>query len=131
MAFSVPTFPITCNLWRGPWLTRVFADNLDCNLANGRRGVQSNFWEPEFFSGAQNVAQLLLPALSDVRDASNAPEPDVVEVPAFSGRWYIVLGFDDVGKGFPNEYRIAYITKIYETLNPTNYAGLVWPAPCP
>lgn len=131
MAFSVPTFPLLCNLYRGPWTARVFADQLPCNLAMGRR-VNTTWFDEVPQSEATGVFfQLLVPALSDVRDLSNAITPDVVECPEGSGRWYGVSYVDDVGKGFPNEYRIAFISKIFEALDPALYPGLFWPVPIP
>jgi hypothetical protein len=61
---------------------------------------------------------LLLPALTDVRPAlpTDPTDPsggvtisDQVEVPKGSGRIYVVLSADDIGKGFPNEHRAALI----------------------
>jgi len=75
--------------------------------------------------------QLLLPALTDVRSGVVAAVPDFVEVPAGSGRWYQVYAVDDIGKGFANEHRIAVILAVSALVNPTAYAGIVWPVPIP
>jgi hypothetical protein len=131
MAFSVPTFGLTCNLYRGPWTARVLASSPVCNLAYGRRITTPLDIAPVAGDDISNLMQLLLPALTDVRDVSNAVTPDVVEVPAGSGRWYGVVTVDDVGKGFPNEYRLAALIKIYEALDPLAYPGLFWPVPIP
>jgi len=52
---------------------------------------------------------LLLPPLADVRGPQDSVSADMVEVPAGSGRWYFVVGVDDIGKGFANEHRSAAI----------------------
>ena len=70
---------------------------------------------------------LLLPAGTDIRDSTNysftVDKTDMVEVPAASGRIYVVEWVDDVGKGFPNEFRVAAIAK-------ASGWGL-WPSPIP
>jgi hypothetical protein len=38
---------------------------------------------------------------------------------------------DDVGKGFGNEYRLIAMTKAYQYLDTTKFAGLFWPIPMP
>lgn len=131
MSFSVPQFPLTCNLFRGPWTARVLASTPECNLAYGRRVTQIFADVPIDNDVTSNAMQLLLPAGTDVRDFSNWFTPDVVECPAGSGRWYGVQSVDDVGKGFDNEYRLALIVKIYEALDPIAYPGLFWPVPIP
>jgi hypothetical protein len=80
------------------------------------------------FSG---VSQLLLPSKTDIRDTSCAITGDVLECPAGSGRWYGVFSVDDFGKGFSNEFRVAWIGKIFEDLDPLAFPGLFWPAPIP
>jgi hypothetical protein len=62
---------------------------------------------------------LLLPALVDIRGPQDTIGADQVEVPAGSGRWYSVVGVDDIGKGFANEHRSAALVAIFGT----------WPAP--
>jgi hypothetical protein len=131
MAFSVPTFPLLCDVYRGPWLTRVLAiHDLACNLAWGRRvSLATN--EQDFNEFAL-CPTLLVPALSDIRDLKCRAVEDVVEVPSGSGRWYQVASVDDIGKGFSNEHRGVVIFPISENLFPTgSYAGLNWPAPIP
>jgi hypothetical protein len=131
MAFSVPTFNLEANVYTGPWLTKVLRlIALPCNLANGRRG-QLNFMPEYNFSSLAGVPSLLVPPGSDVRDYSCASGGDVVEVPLGSGRWYLIESVDDVGKGFPNEYRLCVLSKICNFVDSTVYPGLVWPTPIP
>jgi hypothetical protein len=132
MAFSVPTFNLVCKIYTGPW-PGVLRLSPFCNLATGRRVV---WWgnggndSPTTLYGATPL--LLVPPLTDIRDSSCGPTPDFVEVPALSGRWYVVQMVDDVGKGFPNEYRLATIGKIFQGVNGSlDYPGLFWPTPIP
>lgn len=132
MSFSLPSFPLTCEVYSGPWLTKVSRLTSVCNLALGRRGqvfpISTN-------SGQENrtgPAYLLLPPLTDVRDLNcSMSDNDLVEVPQGSGRWYAVLLVDDVGKGFSNEHRYCEIEKISQQVNAGEYPGLFWPTPIP
>lgn len=110
MAFVVPQFPISCNIWHyatwfGNFPTTIPAPDVVslCNLALGKRISPSSAFS----------MWLLLPALTDIRDGHKAPTSgngDCVEVPAGSGRYYFVEDVDDAGKGFSNEHRVAAIT---------------------
>lgn len=132
MAFNPPDFNMTCDIWTGPWLAKVFRETVDCNLANGRR-VMQNFQDSfgiEVTPSSPNMG-LLLPAGTDIRCYSIAGVVDVVEVPSGSGRWYETLAIDDVSKGFPSEYRLAQILQISQWHDPVLYAGCQWPIPIP
>jgi hypothetical protein len=61
---------------------------------------------------------LLVPALTDVRGPQDPVGPDMVEVPAGSGRWYQVVFVDDIAKGFSNEHRTASIFALYASWTP-------------
>jgi hypothetical protein len=131
MAFTVPTFPLMCNIWRGagivwplgpPDVTSI------ANLAFGKRVVSVNDFRAD--EDAFNIL-LLVPALTDVRDLSCSTVTDVVEVPAGSGRWYQALCVDDIGKGFPNEHRAAALLKISQVMTPFFSNVPQWPAPIP
>jgi hypothetical protein len=111
MAFTLPTFNLTANVWHyatwfGNFPTTIPAPDLviACNLAVGKRqagGFISSMW-------------LLCPALTDIRDEIHErfipSHGDIVEVPAGSGRYYGVAEMDDAGKGFANEHRVAQLT---------------------
>jgi len=131
VAFTVPTFNLVCNIFTGPWLAKALrvADS-PCNLAFGRRTQQSSNIDP-FENLSFTQPTLLLPLLTDVRDQSVTGIEDVLECPSGSGRWYQVIGVDDIGKGFANEHRAAVLMKIYDTIDPTDYPGLFWPNPIP
>lgn len=131
MSFTVPAFVVPTSIYSGPWLARVLRVSLLANLAKGRRIPVNNNVQPQNSPELQLIYSLLLPPGTDVRDFSTSITPDVVECPSGSGRWYGVFSVDDVGKGFPNEYRCAQICKIYEALDPAAYPGLFWPTPIP
>lgn len=127
--FSLPTFNLSCNVWHGqtftPFATPVgppdVAD-LECNLAFGKRVQVLQSFVPAA-GQQQTIMELLLPPLSDVRSPvtdSVGGTTDAVECPAGSGRYYLVLGVDDAGKGFANEHRIAVLL-----------AWGPWPSPIP
>lgn len=129
--YNPPTFNLKCDIYTGPWLTKVLrASNVDCNLALGRR-VQQQGNDYANLSYGPAAPNLLLPLGTDVRDGANASGQDIVECPAGTGRWYQVTAVDDVGKGFSNEYRLAALCKISAFLDPTKYSGLFWPTPIP
>jgi hypothetical protein len=121
LSFSVPTFNLVCNIYSNSAPPPVGPPRLTspCNLAYGRR--VSVAWAATAFTGPWMT--LLLPPGTDIRSGLGPSPPDYVEVPAGSGRTYIVNGVDDVGKGFSNEHRFAVISG-------ENATGF-WPEPYP
>jgi len=135
MPFSIPDFNLTCDVYAGPYDTRALRlSAVPCNLALGRR-VVVDFHDPTGFGFGAGTASLLLPAGTDVRDAAQlaggGPPYDIIEVVPGSGRWYVVNSVDDVGKGFPNEYRFAFLAKLSSNSGLANTTGLFWPVPMP
>jgi len=131
MAFSLPNFNLLCDVYTGPWLAKVLRiSDVPCNLALGRRVQQpgATFTTFEFGAAAPSV---LLPPRTDVRDFSCVTGYDVLEVPKGTGRWYAVMQVDDVGRGFANEYRIAFPVKAVQAVDATEFAGSFWPTPIP
>lgn len=130
MSFTLPNFNLTCEIFSGPWVTRVSRGTSPCNLASGRRGrVFGDFQDGDAII-TTGPAYLLFPAGTDVRDMNcNIPAQDTIECPQGSGRWYLVALVDDVGKGFPNEHRYAMLYKASERVNAANFPGLFWPTP--
>lgn len=132
MSFSVPTFNLTCGIH-----TVTPPSNYDlrlqsaCNLAMGKRTAWPFGGSAIDSANVGFTAQLLLPALTDVRDSSGGHVADVVEVPIGSGRFYQVQMVDDVGKGFPNEYRFATLAKIWAFGDWIPYNVPNWPIPIP
>ncbi|KAL0630409.1 hypothetical protein Q9L58_010743, partial [Maublancomyces gigas] len=111
MAFVLPSFNIVVNVWRvngtganyaAPDVTPI------ANLTPGRR-VMQNLAGAGSFTNYDQIMELLLPPLTDIRASWNGLLPDLVECPSGSGRFYNVIWVDDVGKGFANEHRIAQI----------------------
>jgi len=121
VAYVIPEMPLEYNLWRSgnappaaPDVTRF------CNLAMGRRvssyqGVISFPTEP--------IMSLLVLAGEDIRGPQCGAPDVVIEVPANTGRFYQILGVDDIGKGFLNEHRVALLSW-------TTAFG-PWPSPIP
>lgn len=138
MPYSIPTFPIQCDVYDGPWGSHaVRISGLSCNLAMGKRVYANNVLADFTVIGTPYAfglsPVLLVPALSDLRSHMQGVPPDLVQVPAGSGRWYEVRDVEDVGKGFPNEYRAALLAKAYEVpgVQDPIYEGLFWPIPMP
>jgi hypothetical protein len=120
MSFTLPTFNLTCNVWHNPAVPPGAASiSPVCNLAWGKR-----FHVPTTAGGFGNT-QLLLPPGTDIRclAVQNCVVSDIVEVPAGSGRFYDVFSVDDAGKGFANEFRVAFLLQ-------TKAHG-AWPIPMP
>jgi hypothetical protein len=121
MAFSLPTMNLTVNIWRRIVFPGAPTYIVAGNLQYGRRYANNSFGvAPPGPDAYPPTMSLLLPPRTDVQDAVSAPDGDIVEVPAGTGRYYEVIGVDDVGRGFPNEFRLALLTKFPP-----------WPAPIP
>jgi len=132
MAFTIPTFNLLCDVFDGPWPAPVRIVGLACNLQMARR---ASIVSSVSISADQIFAHspcLLVPAGSDVRDASCANNPDYIECPSGSGRFYFVNGVDDVAKGFDNEFRLVSMSKMYFNVDGGgSFPGLFWPTPIP
>jgi len=116
MAFKLPTFNLTCNIYTNRNFSVSPRLSSLCCLAIGRR-VQVPASGGTATRGVVIFdMQLLLPKLTDIRFVLNTTHQDGVEVPAGSGRKYDVEWVEDAGKGFPNEHRVAWI---YMTQCPT------------
>lgn len=138
MAYVIPGFNLECNIYTGPWASKVLrlADQ-ECALAVGRRtAAPTNAGA----IGDQVVGVcflLLLPAGTDVRDAAGYiydaahVGTDYVEVPAGSDAWYAVNSVVDVGKGYPNEFREATLGRIGENIDHVEFNGYIFPSPYP
>lgn len=116
MGYVLPTFNLLCNIKTCP-VPHVpsvpsppyrLTDQI-CQLTYGRR-VQVMSTGGTFTPGVPiNAMNLLLPKLTDIRGPQDLISQDMVEVPAGTGRWYVVTFVDDIGKGFANEHRTATI----------------------
>jgi hypothetical protein len=131
MAFRVPSFPLVVHVWHGGGVGGAYAAPdllLPANLSPGRRVMI----QAPLVAGpgtAPIMMELLVPARSDVRASWNGGVSDLIECPAGTLRFYLVSWVDDVGRGFPNEYRI--VGMYYSLLGNTTLAGGPFPAPVP
>jgi hypothetical protein len=120
MAYVIPSFNLSANIWRfghNPLTTDPDTDSV-CALVYGRRvqtlAILSSRLPNEFTTppGEVMTMDLLLPAGTDIRGTQDTVGCDIVEVPAGTGRYYWSLTVDDIGKGWPNEHRIAKIVAV-------------------
>jgi hypothetical protein len=131
VGFRVPAFPLFADFYTAGGLGGTYGlprVHAPCNLSPGRRvlttGLRSS---PSGFIPLQ--MELLLPVHTDIRANWNTVVADIVEVPAGSKRFYLCASVDDVGKGFPNEYRLAIIE--YSSNGNASLLGGPFPAPVP
>jgi hypothetical protein len=121
MAFTVPTFNLSANVWHAPNTPPSAPDaTVACNLAFGRR---TSSYQGLYSSTNEPIMSLLLNPSEDIRGPQCVAGADVVEVPAGSGRIYQIIGVDDIGKGFANEHRAALLV--------WTVAFGSWPTPIP
>lgn len=109
MAYRLPNFNLTSGI--GPNL-QAYPPRLTSlsNLAWGNRTSQTYTFGITNATTARMLMTLLLPKGTDIRGPANiGGVVDSVECPIGSGRYYFVLGVDDIGKGFPNEHRAAVL----------------------
>lgn len=145
-AYRIPSFNLGVNIWRATSDVQAVPADVTAvgNLTNGRSGGGCLVW-PITANAAANVANftltqqtisLLLPKLTDVRGMEGGANAagDCIECPAGSGRYYVVLWVDDVGKGFFNEHREAvmiHTTANFLTVFGNPWNALPWPVPYP
>lgn len=109
MAFTLPTLNLACHVWHNgatvPPVGPPDIPNMACQLA----------WDAHndhvlaFGVTVRSLMKVRFGHRVDVRGPLSATGSDVVEVPANSGRFYVVWYVDDVARGFGNEYRQAYV----------------------
>lgn len=126
MAFVLPTLNLLCNIFTSdafrpsiiPTAPPRHAD-VECQLTYGRRVNVASTGGTNAQGYPLLAMNLLLPSGTDVRGPQDVSgHPDIVEVPAGSGRWYFCFGVDDIGKGFDNEHRTAAILPMLSTWTP-------------
>lgn len=123
MPFIIPEFNLTVDIWRFNLTPSTDPPSVTTtgNLAWGRRGAVPASGGTAAIGVVFTAPTLLLPALTDIRSKEKgATDGDKVEVPAGSGRLYRCIYVDDIGKGFPNEHRGAYLVPLAP-----------WPFPIP
>lgn len=125
MAFTLPSFNLTVNIYSGGATLPAGGPRVVTtgNLQGGRmqypvgtmQAVQTAPQSPANFF--QHV--LLLPRGTDIRtniSGGGVVYSDFVRLPIYETdgrvRWWCVMDMGDVAKGFPNEYRRAFISPL-------------------
>jgi hypothetical protein len=113
MPFTLPTFNIAVNRWTGgagPPAAPV--DTFMGNLSTSRRIYDSVFGLTGIVVPS-GLSWLLLPSGTLIIPLSTDPATigDLVEAPAGSGYFYIVLDGDYAGRGFGNEHLCMQVAK--------------------
>lgn len=132
-AFALPVFNLACNVWHNPTSRMdhlpVPSASVFCNLANGRVSHLPGWVARQPGTPPSSYqSSALFPIGTDIRDTSVHPNPDIVEIPAGTGRYYWVVYCDDIAKGFTNEHRWAVIQKVYGY---GIFSIYHWPTPMP
>lgn len=131
-SFTVPNFNISCGVWHNPGRAPSLYGAPDavvmCNLANGRVSHVLSMQQRLTVQNALGASgSALFPPGTDIRDASLFHNPDALEIPFGSGRFYWVAFCDDIAKGFTNEHRWAVIPKLFTN----GFYDYRWPTPMP
>jgi hypothetical protein len=121
MAFVLPNFNLTVNIWRAGSGYGINPPDVVTvgNLTPGKRVLQSPLLVslpigPTHQYNLGIIMELLLPAGTDIQPfnpVAGGTGADAVEAPAGSGKYYMVLAVDDVGKGFANEHVLALMVR--------------------
>jgi len=136
MSYVLPTFVLKANVW----INYSVALNYNapssipiCNLTPGKRvmNVDPTLGNPALYKVAPVLMELLLPKLTDIRPWIGGGNQCLCEVPNGSNRFYNVVGVDDIGKGFANEHRIAWLQMIYGSTTFADVGVLAFPFPLP
>lgn len=108
--YHLPKFPLTVNLWREKLIP--VGGSPDLVTSGQLRWLNRGTSQLQVISGLDIGATrtLYVPARFDVRPIPASHKPDVVEVPAGTGRFYFVIDVDDVARGFGNEFRCALLS---------------------
>jgi hypothetical protein len=104
VGFYLPNFNLMVNDWYLSDGTGVSPTVYPGNLSLGRRINQflGELYVPQLIGLTQ---WLLVPPLSEVGTlVTNPSDPDVIEAPAGSGLYYLVIDGGYIGKGFVNEH---------------------------
>ena len=117
----LPTFNLTCNVWFGQGINAVPMGGPDlagvaCQLSPGERVSVGEVAGPGIYMW------LMVPPRTNIAGDPRSllsPNGDLIECPAGSGRYYHLKFVDDVGKGFPNEYRFGLMVHGTSWLVPT------------
>jgi len=107
VAFQLPNFNITVNIWTGPNAPPFGAPRVaaaPANLAWGKRVSSMSTGGTSTAGILVSTMTLLLEATCDVRGFLSSTGSDCVEVPSGSGRYYRVWFADFIGIGSTNQH---------------------------
>lgn len=123
----MPTFNIFVNVWRATAPPPgAPASTLTANLMMGLSRTNETLIES--LASQLSYMYVLLPKGVDVRGWWDGSTGDYIEAPAGSSRFYAVNAVDDVSKGFPSEYRVAFCQQVTD---PLALFGIPFPVPLP
>lgn len=121
------TAPIVVNIWR--YASPPPAAPVSTTAANLMMGLRrSNITLIESVAAFSSFLYLCVAKGYDIRGWWDGSGGDYVEAPAGTNRYYQVMAVDDVGKGFSNEYRIAFMQQVTQ---PFALFGIPFPVPLP
>lgn len=124
VAYRIPVFNLNVNIWRNSNVVGNPPDvTATCNLAAGERSQGLIPYTDQLNAAHQTAAYfrsaaimtVLLPKRTDVRPPGMqfpGISGDLIEIPAGSGVYYVVLGVGDIGRGFQNEHRFAVVVML-------------------
>lgn len=113
MAYRLPVFNLVANFWRFGNPTSGAPDAVAAaNLAWGRRIFTGDLASDPLATALPFMTLLLPTGTNVISDVDTNGSPDTCEVPAGSGRYYLVHYVDYIGAGFANEHLGAIIVRI-------------------
>lgn len=108
------TMPSKANIFRGPVCPPVpppVLSNVDCYLQQAR----TTFQYSATTLSPSTYRYIYMPKGTDVRCNSDGSNGDVVELPAGSGSFYLVIDIQDWHKGLDDEERRLLVTWCSQT----------------
>lgn len=116
MAFHQPNFNLlanvtTCDVPGVPAIPigAIRLPNQPCALVYGKRSANSSSGGTTLPGIPVETINVLFPKGTDVRGPQDTVSFDMIECPAGTGRWYMCVFLDDIGKGYLNEHRTASV----------------------
>jgi hypothetical protein len=114
MAYRLPTFNVTINLWRfGVAVADPPSNSPVTNFNVGRRIGGGDYFTDPPPRAWYATSWLLLPKNTViVGDIAGRDQGDTAEIPAGSGTYYHVFWADRSALGFPNEHMAAIVAQV-------------------
>lgn len=123
MAFMLPNFNMQYGVWWNydPLVSDYGSPDLkpNGNLTPGKRVMQAFSGEQWDFEGVLvygNPMELLCEAGEDIRCKTDVENWSMIEAPFHSGRLYVVVYVDDIGKTFANEHRYVLMHRVAQAV---------------